>query len=54
MPANWAMGCIRLNTALMWERCLPAIQALRCIRQTASSFIAGKVERHPGRSYGFH
>ena len=54
LPANWAMGCIRLNTALMWERCLPAIQALRCIRQTASSFIAGKVERHPGRSYGFH
>jgi len=33
------------------ERGLPAIQALRSVRHTALSFIASKVERHPGRSY---
>jgi len=30
---------------------LPAIGATRFTRHTASSFIASKVERHPGRSY---
>ena len=35
----------------LWERCLPAIGATRFLRYTASSFIASKVERHPGRSY---
>jgi hypothetical protein len=55
---RWSEACPRIgrlvfkpNTYPLWERCLPAMQAVRCIRHTASSFLANKVERHPGRSY---